>query len=174
MRVVALVEHDGLLREVLRERLEREGYEVCAVATVRAAVEGAQWSTYVAILLGASTAAGATGAQREALRALNVPTITLHRPMTALRAPDGIAATESLVCSSFDLEPVVQAVLRRALPGEPEPTRSGTYRRSSSAGVVAARRLHAVEPVAAKGEGVAVPLDVLGALVLEATGTRDK
>lgn len=175
MQLVALVEQDGLLREILRERLEAEGYEVCPVATVRAAIEATQWCSYVAVLASATSVLDASSAQREALAALDVPVLLLHRAHTPLRAAvEAPFVSEALVWSATNLEPVVCALKLRAAPAGPPRSRSGTYRRSSSSAVAAAPSRVRASVVPAPAPPVAhETLGALSALVLAATGTRD-
>ena len=182
MRTVLVIEDDTLIRELMREHLEREGYVTCAVPTVRIGLEAARWTTFGLVLLDFASAAACGATLLRSLREHGAPVVMMRSaPAGTVIATEG--EIEQVVWSPFDLSTLTAAV-RRFLPtpdGEvrPEPvdpavTRSGTYLATSPETILAAElSTLPAPPDGASSEG-RVSLEALGVLVLEATGGRSR
>jgi DNA-binding NtrC family response regulator len=181
MRAVLLVEEDTLIRELMREHLEREGYVTCAVATVRIALNAARWTPFGLVLLDFASADAAERDELKALRALGAPVLMMRSaPAGTVIAMQG--EIEQVVWSPFDLSTLTQAV-RRFLPAPmsessswdegPKVTRSGTIPVTLPPGersIAEASTLPA--PADPANAPTSYSLNALGALVLETTAGR--
>ena len=78
MQTVLVIEEDTLIRELMREHLEREGYVVCAVASVRAALDATRWTRFLLVLLDFAGAASSDRDQLEALRRHGAPVLMMR------------------------------------------------------------------------------------------------
>lgn len=172
MRSVLVIEGDTLIRELMREHLEREGYEVCAVASVRAGLNAARWTRFELVLLDFASASECGRRQLGALRALGAPVLMMSS------APRGMATSvegeiEHVVWSPFDLATLTRAV-RRFLPPA-RPTRPARERVVSSSGTYPVTRDPRTVTTLPAPPDPALParepisLQALGELVLEAT-----
>jgi two-component system phosphate regulon response regulator OmpR len=180
MDAVLVIEEDTLIRELMREHLEREGYAACAVATVRIALDAAQWTRFGLVLLDFASAAVSSAAQLEALRALGAPVLMMRSaPAGTVIASEG--EIEQVVWSPFDLTTLTRAV-RRFLPPQAVVTADppeGPVMKQSGTFPVAGRDLDPAcsstlpaPPDETTRSLACVSLRALGALVLESTGPR--
>ncbi len=179
MNAILLIEEDTLIRELMREHLEREGYAACAVASVRIALEAARWTRFGLVLLDFTEANDATEQHLEQLRGLGAPVVMMRSaPAGTVIASGG--TIEQVVWSPFDLSTLTLAVRRFLPPGEParhEPDappvkQSGTYaatRPGDARSRAEITTLPAPPDADQRAEGDA-SLRLLGEFVLEATG----
>lgn len=185
MRAVLVIEEDPLIRELMREHLEREGYVTCALATVRVALEAAQWTPFGLVLLDFASAALCSSAQLDALRGLGAPVVMMRTAPTGM-VMGSEGEIEQVVWSPFDLTTLTVAVRRFLPPSEgprlrespgPVVSSSGTFR-ATRALVTRETGEGGIPTLPAPpddGEATAdgpVSLAALGALVLEATNRR--
>jgi DNA-binding response OmpR family regulator len=188
MRAILLIEEDTLIRELMREHLEREGYATCAVATVRVALDAARWTRFALVLLDFNSANGCTPQQLFDLRALGAPVVMMRTaPAGTVIASAG--AIEQVVWSPFDLSTLTHAV-RMFLPAERASSTEDEGPKVKQSGTYVATRPHAAPPPPdARDIGhittlPAPPADprlaretslrVLGQIVMEATTGRRK
>lgn len=182
MNAILLVEEDTLIRELMREHLEREGYAACAVASVPIALEAARWTRFGLVLLDFTGADAATEEELGLLRALGAPVVMMRTaPAGTVIATDG--AIEQVVWSPFDLSTLTSAV-RRFLPAATHPAQheseappvkqSGTYAATRPGEPRCRADITTLpappdDPRFAEGQ---TSLRLLGEFVLEATGGR--
>ncbi len=184
MHAVLLIEEDTLIRELMREHLERQGYAACAVASVRVALDAARWTRFGLVMLDFSSANACSPQQLGDLRALGAPVVMMRSaPAGTVIASDG--AIEQVVWSPFDLSTLTSAV-RRFLPlpaGKPVAApedgppvkQSGTYvaTRPGRQPVEADRAIGDITTLPAPPDDArmagATSLAVLGEIVMEAT-----
>jgi DNA-binding NtrC family response regulator len=187
MRAILLIEEDTLIRELMREHLEREGYATCAVATVRIALDASRWTRFGLVLLDFNSANACSPQQLFDLRALGAPVVMMRSaPAGTVIASDG--AIEQVVWSPFDLSTLSSAV-HRFLPMERAPSgvnapeeegppvkQSGTYAATRPGETRRERPIAEITTLPAPPEDPRLAqdtsLEVLGQIVMEATNGR--
>jgi DNA-binding NtrC family response regulator len=185
MRAILLIEEDTLIRELMREHLEREGYATCAVATVRIALDASRWTRFGLVLLDFNSANACTSQQLFDLRALGAPVVMMRSaPAGTVIASDG--AIEQVVWSPFDLSTLTCAV-HRFLPMEkksesaveeegPPVKESGTYVATRPGQTERERVVADITTLPAPPDDPRLAHDtslkVLGQIVMEATNGR--
>lgn len=169
MRAILVIEGDALIRELMREHLEYEGYVVCAVASVRIALDAARWTRFGLVLLNFDEALNCSREDLTALRRLGVPVVMMRTaPAGSVVGMEG--EIQQVVWSPFDWSTLSCAV-RRFLPlagrrdeGEqegPHVTRSGTFVATREGGLFQREVATLAEP--SEGRSVArVSLGVVG------------
>jgi DNA-binding response OmpR family regulator len=184
MRAVLVIEEDTLIRELMREHLEREGYTTCAVATVRIALEASRWTRFELVLLDCASAQVCASEQLAALRALGSPVVMMSTAPRGSIVPTA-GEIEQVVWSPFDLATLTGAVHRFLPPDGPRDLAadvgpvvswSGTFRSTQA---ICDNGISTLPPPADADRDAEpdlrterLSLEALGALVLEATGDR--
>ena len=188
MRAILVIEEDTLIRELMREHLEREGYAACAVSSVRVALDATRWTQFGLVLLDFNSANACAPNQLFDLRAHGAPVVMMRTaPSGTVIASEG--AIEQVVWSPFELSTLTLAV-RRFLPIERAPaarapddgpviTQSGTYTATRGGTRERVREIGDITTLPAPPDDARLTdgdasLRVLGQIVLDATNGRRK
>lgn len=174
MRTILLIEDDALLRDLVSDHLQREGYTTCPVATPRIALAAARWTRFDLVLLDLGAASLCAPEQLASLRALGAP-VVLMRTESPSRVVGSEGEIAEIVWSPFDLGTLTAAVHRLLPPPDPvapEDAGDGLVVTSSGTFPVDRAMRAASDAELADDSGDRVSLDALSALVLEATGRR--
>ncbi len=147
MHFVLLIEEDALIRDVMREHLERDGFAVSAVSSVASALELLRFRNFGLVLMDFSSARSASRGDLDRVRSFGAPVAMLSTsPRGKVVAYEG--ELESVMWSPFDPATLTRAVrrfvskapatlrapaapppvVRRRSADEFVPAESGTYR----------------------------------------------